>query len=118
MNIEVFPAIYCLKMRIDFLRFSNYAIYPPKGSPDAAGYDLYSMEWVIVSPSSIRIIPTDAGFKTPKGYFGKIHIRSSFAMQCTDVGSGVIDSDYRGPVYVVFFNFSSRYFELKKGLGK
>ena len=117
MNIEVFPAIYCLKMRIDFLRFSNYAIYPPKGSPDAAGYDPYSMEEVIASPSSIRIIPTDVGFKT-KGYYGKIHSRSSFAMQCTDVGEGVIDSDCRGPVYVVFFNFSSRYFELQKGLGK
>ena len=38
-------------------------------------------------------------------------------MQFTDVGGGVIDSDYRGPVSVVFFNFSSRYFEAKKGQG-
>ena len=38
-------------------------------------------------------------------------------MQFTDVGGGVIDSDYRGPVSVVFFNFSSRYFEVKKGQG-
>ena len=52
--------------------------------------------------------------KIPKGYFGKIHSRSSSGMQFTDVGGGVIDSNARGPVSVVFFNFSSRYFEVKK----
>ena len=67
-------------MRTDFLRFSNDAIWPTKGSPDAAGYDLYSTEEVNVSPSSVRIILTDVGFKIPKSYFGKIHSRSSFAM--------------------------------------
>ena len=52
--------------------------------------------------------------KIPKGYFGKIHSRSSSGMQFTDVGGGVIDSNERGPVSVVFFNFSSRYFEVKE----
>ena len=47
-------------MRIDFLRFSNNAIFPTKGSPNAAGFDLYSTEEVIVSPSGI--IPTDVVF--------------------------------------------------------
>ena len=47
-------------MRIDFLRFSNNAIFPTKGSPNAAGFDLYSTEEVIVSPSGI--VPTDVGF--------------------------------------------------------
>ena len=60
-------------MRIDFLRFSNDVICLTKGSPDAAGFGLCSMEEVVVSPSSIRIIPPDDGFNIPKGYFGKIH---------------------------------------------
>ena len=60
-------------MRIDFLIFSNDVICPTKGSPDAVGFGLYSMEEVIFSPSSVRIIPTDVGFKIPKDYFGKIH---------------------------------------------
>ena len=47
-------------MRIDFLRFINNAIFPTKGSPNAAGFDLYSTEEVIVSPSGI--IPTDVVF--------------------------------------------------------
>lgn len=79
-TIEVFSPIYCLKMRIDFLRFSSNAICPTKGSADVAGFDLYSTEEVIVLPSSVRLISTDFGFEIPKGYFGKIHPRSSLAM--------------------------------------
>lgn len=36
-------------------------------------------------------------------------------MQFTYVGGEVIDSDYRGPVAVIFFNFSDRVFEINKG---
>ncbi|TQD90159.1 hypothetical protein C1H46_024323 [Malus baccata] len=32
-----------------------------------------------------------------------------------DVGAGVIDADYRGPVGVVLFNFSDVDFEIKEG---
>ena len=58
---------------------------------------------------------TDIDFKVSKGYFGKIHTRSSLAIQFTDLYGGVIDFDYRGPVVVVFLNFSNRHFEIKKG---
>ena len=58
-----------------------------------APYDLYSTGEVIALPSNVRMIPTDVGFKIPKGYFGRIHARSSLAMQFTDVGGEVIDSD-------------------------
>ena len=78
---------------INFVRFSNDAICPTKGTVYAAGYDLYSTEEVIALPSSVMMIPTDVGFKIPKGYFGRIHAGSSLAMQFTDVGGGVIDSD-------------------------
>ena len=54
-------------------------------------------------------------FKILWGYFGKIHARSSFAMQFTDVGGGVINCDYRGHVVVLFFNFSNIHFEVRKG---
>ena len=36
-------------------------------------------------------------------------------MQFKDVGGGVIDSDYRGPVVVLLFNFSNIHFEVRKG---
>ena len=66
---------------------------PTKGLADAAGFDLYSVEDFIIPPSNVRVIQTDIGFKIPRGYFGKVHSRSSFTLQFTDVGGGVTDAD-------------------------
>ena len=91
-------------MRIDVVKFIDAAICPTKGSPDAAGFDLYSVEDVLVSPSTVKIIRTDIGFKIHRSYFGKNHLCSSFALRFTDVGGEVIGSDYRGLVPVIFFS--------------
>ena len=104
------------KMRIDFVKFSSAAIPPTKGSADAAGCDLYSVENVLVPPAMMKLIRTDIGFKISKGYFGKIHTRSSFALRFTDAGGGVIDAVYKGPVTVLFFNFSNKFIQIEKGM--
>ena len=51
------------KIRIDFVKFSKDAICPTKGMADAAGFDLYSVEDVIIQPSTVKLIRTDIGFK-------------------------------------------------------
>ena len=53
-------------MKIDFVRFSNFAIVPTKGTEDSAGFDLYSVEDVTISSNSIKIIKIDIGFKIRK----------------------------------------------------
>ena len=88
-------------MIIDFVKFSNDAIEPAKGTPDSAGFDLYSAENILVAPSSVRIINTCIGFKILRGYFGNIFARSSFALKFTYVGAGVIDL-YRTCLCIVF----------------
>ena len=102
-------------MKIDFVRFSSAAIAPIQGTKDSTGFDLYFVEDVLVSPNSTKIIRNDIGFKIPRGYFGKICGRLSFALRFTGVGGGVIDVDYGGPVSVIFFNFSNRHIEIEKG---
>ena len=102
-------------MKIEFLSFSSSAITPTQGTKDSACFDLYSVENVIVPANSMKIIKTDIGFKIPRGYFGEIYARSSLAIRCTEVSGGVIDSDYRGPVSVIFFNFSNKSIEIEKG---
>ena len=95
-------------MKIGFLRFSSSATTATQGAKDLTSFDLYSIENVIMPANSMKIIKTDIGFKIPKGYFGKIHARSSLVIRCTDVSGGVIDSDYRGPASVIFFNFCDK----------
>ena len=99
-------------MKIDFVRFSNFAIVPTKGTEDSAGFDLYSVEDVTISSNSIKIIQTG---KIPKGYFGKIYARCSLTVRCTEIGGGVIDANYRRPIAVLFFNFSDKALVIEKG---
>ena len=114
---EVLPEVFLLKkkMKIEFLRFSSSAITPIQDTKDSAGFDLYSVENVIVPANSMKIIKTDIGFKIPRGYFGIIYARSSLAIRCTEVSGGVIDSDYRCPISVIVFNLSDKSTETEKG---
>lgn len=52
----------------------------------------------------------------PSGCYGRVAPRSGLAVKnFIDVGAGVVDSDYRGNVGVVLFNFSDEDFQVKKG---
>ena len=52
----------------------------------------------------------------PSEYYGRIAPRSSLAWKNhIDVGAGVIDEDYRGPVGVVLFNHSDEEFRIIQG---
>ena len=64
---------------------------------------------------SVNTISTDVGFKIPKNYFRKIYPHSNYTLKFTDVGTGVIDSDYRGKVSDVFFNFSDKFYQMSVG---
>lgn len=52
----------------------------------------------------------------PSGYYGRVAPRSGLAVKhFIDVGAGVIDEDYRGPLGVVLFNHGQNDFAVKKG---
>ncbi len=62
------------------------------------------------------MVPTDLSIACPLGTYGRIAPRSGLAVKnFIDVGAGVVDSDYRGPVNVVLFNFSKNDFVINKG---
>lgn len=58
------------------------------------------------------LVKTDLSIAIPEGYYGRIAPRSSLAWKNhIDVGAGVIDEDYRGPLGVVLFNHGDTEFE-------
>ena len=62
------------------------------------------------------IIPTDISISIPCGTYARIAPRSGLAAKhFIDVGAGVVDYDYRGPVGVVLFNFGDAEFQIKQG---
>jgi dUTP pyrophosphatase len=109
------PAVK-FSMTLRFERTCKEARVPTKATPGSAGFDLYSAEDVVISPGNRAKVNVGIRIAVPEGCYGRIAPRSGLAYKhFIDVGAGVIDSDYRGDVSVLLFNFSETSFEVKKG---
>ncbi|KMT11494.1 hypothetical protein BVRB_5g108170 [Beta vulgaris subsp. vulgaris] len=97
-------------------KLSEKAVVPSRGSPFSAGYDLSSAVDTKVPARGKALIPTDLSIAVPPGTYARVAPRSGLAWKHSiDVGAGVIDADYRGPVKVILFNHSDVEFEVKVG---
>lgn len=97
-------------------KLSEFATIPTKGSKVAAGYDLYAAYDYVVKAMDKEMVRTDLQIALPSGCYGRIAPRSGLAWKHSiDVGAGVVDEDYRGPVNVILFNFGRVDFEIKRG---
>jgi dUTP pyrophosphatase len=104
------------KTKLIVKRLSEDAVLPVRASNGAAGYDLASAEDIFIPARGKALIRTDLSIRVPDNTYGRIAPRSSLAWKNhIDVGAGVIDSDYRGPVNVVLFNHSGDQFKILKG---
>ena len=89
---------------------------PTRGSPDTAGYDLYSAEEKIVPAHGKMVIDTQISIATLPVTYGQIAPQSGLAAKnMIAMGAGVIDADYRGIVFVLLFNHSDEDLEVKQG---
>ncbi|EFO15355.2 dUTP diphosphatase [Loa loa] len=99
-----------------FKKLSENAHIPTYGSEWAAGADLYSAYDCVIPAKDKASVGTDLQVQIPRGHYGRIAPRSGLAVQkFIDVGAGVVDSDYRGHLSVVVFNFGTEDFHVKKG---
>jgi dUTP pyrophosphatase len=97
-------------------RLVQDATIPTRGSSGAVGYDLYSVDEVVVSPSQRALVGTGVAVILPMNVYGRVAPRSGLAVKHgIQVGAGVVDPDYRGEIKVVIFNQGDKHFEIKKG---
>lgn len=101
---------------VQSLRFKSLdanATLPTRGSPAAAGLDLYSIEAVCLHPNQRLLVRTGLAVAIPEGFYGRLAPRSGLATkQGIDVLAGVIDADYRGEIQCLLHNTSSETVEL------
>lgn len=101
-------------LTIKFKKLNENAEVPFRGSPDAAGYDLYACITndcgeITIPPHQTVKIGTGLAFELPQNTFGMIVPRSGLA---TKSGlrpantPGVCDADYRGEYIVALHNDS------------
>uniref|UniRef100_A0A0A8ZTR6 Deoxyuridine 5'-triphosphate nucleotidohydrolase n=1 Tax=Arundo donax TaxID=35708 RepID=A0A0A8ZTR6_ARUDO len=106
------PAPPLLKVK----KLSTNAVLPTRGSALAAGYDLSSAVDTVVPARGKALVPTDLSVAVPEGTYARIAPRSGLALKHSiDVGAGVVDADYRGPVGVILFNHSDADFDVRPG---
>lgn len=99
-----------------FVKLTNNAHPPTRGSPKAAGFDLYSAYDATVPARERLLILTDIQIQLPEGCYGRIAPRSGLALHhYLDIGGGVIDQDYRGNVGVIIYNHSDMSFSVSRG---
>ncbi|OIW02617.1 hypothetical protein TanjilG_24068 [Lupinus angustifolius] len=97
-------------------KLSDKAVLPSRGSPLSAGYDLSSAVETKVPARGKALVATDLSISIPQGTYARVAPRSGLTWKHSiDVGAGVIDADYRGPVGVILFNHSDVDFEVKVG---
>jgi len=98
-------------------KLSDDATLPVRGSEWSAGYDLAASQPASIPPGGRVVVKTDLSISCPAGTYARIAPRSGLAIKKgIDVGAGVVDADYRGPVGVILFNLDSKNtFEVKKG---
>lgn len=90
----------------------NNAIIPIYSTEFAAGADLFSCldSPVTIEPSKTVMIPTGISMEIKEGLVGLVYARSGLATKSGIAPAnkvGVIDSDYRGEIFVPLHNHSS-----------
>ena len=90
------------------------ATLPTRGSSEAAGYDMYSMDSVTITPLGRTLVSTGIAMTVPMGTYGQLAPRSGLAVKKgIHVGAGVIDRDYTGEVKILLMNLSSEPVEVE-----
>ncbi len=106
------------KVRIKKLR--QEAVIPSYGTEFSAGADLCAAvsEPFTVNPHETAKVPTGLSFEIPEGLAGLVFARSGLASKSGLAPAnkvGVIDSDYRGEVFVTLHNHGTEPQEILPG---
>lgn len=103
---------------IGFKKDHPDAVIPTKAEPEATGYDLSSVEDVVIEPGEHKLVSTGLKWEA-KGYDLSIRPRSGLAAKnmITVLNTpGSVDSSYRGILKVILINHSKTPFKVEKGM--
>jgi len=103
-----------LQLRVK--RLAPSARLPVKAHSGDAGYDLFAAYSGTVPARGQALIKTEIAIALPTGCMAQLAPRSSLALKNSiDLGGGIIDSPYRGPIGVILFNLGDVDFNYKAG---
>ena len=99
-----------------FAKVRPDAIIPTKNDEDA-GYDIYANfegDYMVVRPHFTRLIPTGIASAMSDKYYLQVQERGSTGVIGMKYGAGVIDSGFRGEIFMCINNINSHYIIISK----
>lgn len=106
-------------MKVKIKKLHPDAKMPTRGSEHSACFDLYATETVTMVGRQIEgvKVPTGLAFEIPNGYCGIVYSRSSLALKAFNITPLVVESDYRGELFVIVRPDirSNEFVEIQKG---
>ena len=104
-------------INIKIKRLNENAILPEKQHDSDAGYDLHSIEEIILKPNKIYKVRTGIAIQIPNNYAGLVLPRSGLSSKygISLINTpGLIDSGYRGELLLPLINHSSIEYTINK----
>lgn len=90
-----------------FKKLDKNAVEPTKAHAEDAGFDLASLQEVVLPVDTITTVNTGISVQIPAGHVGLLVARSSLQKKCLMLANsmGVIDCGYMGPIMAKIYNF-------------
>ena len=89
-----------------FAKVKPNAIIPTK-EKENAGYDIYACfdeDFIVIPAHETRLIPTGIAATVSDKYYLQVHERGSTGSKGMKYGAGVVDSSYRGEIFICINN--------------
>ena len=111
------------KIKLKIKRISeefNDVDLPFYSTEGSSGMDIRAAvsDEMIISAGAVGLVPTNLSVEIPAGYEIQVRPRSGLAAK-NGIGvlnsPGTIDSDYRGEIKIILFNFGKKDFVIKRG---
>lgn len=106
-----------MKPKLKVFKLHEDAIIPKYQTSGAAGFDIHSIEEVVIKPGETKLIKTGLAFSLEKNQTILVCSRSGLAINnsvFTLNAPGIVDSDYRGGICGIMHNASNTDFIVKK----
>ena len=92
-----------------FAKVKPSAIIPTKDEENA-GYDIYSCfdeDYMVIPPHETRLIPTGIASAMSNKYYLQVQERGSTGSKGIKYGAGVVDSSFRGEIFMCINNVNN-----------
>ena len=102
-------------MKIRVKKIRKAAKLPTYATSGSACFDFYAVENAIIGPGSTQVLSTGLAFELPPDHVMLLFLRSSLSKRGYLSNVGVVDSDYRGEIFVSVSNSSVGHYFVTAG---